>query len=184
MDRARGFTLIEAAICLVVASILMAVAVPAVVDALARTHAASARAALLATLSVAIGHAANTGTEVVLCPAAGESCLKSMDWSAGWIAYADIDGNRRRSAGETLVHRADALHADVRLHSTKGRKRLIVQPNGGNAGSNVTFTLCDRRGADAAVTLVLANNGRLRNGEPKRKAAQGCIEALRRADRL
>ena len=36
----------------------------------------------------------------------------------------------------------------------------------GNAGSNVTFTLCDGRGASHARTLVLSNAGRLRHGVP------------------
>lgn len=176
--RHRGFTLIEAVICLGIASIVLGVAIPVVTDALAGSRASAARAALLASLTTAIGHAATTGTEVVLCPSAGTGCRDSFDWSEGWIAFADIDGNRRRAAGETLVHVADALGDSVRLRSTTGRRRLVVQPNGGNAGSNVTFTLCDRRGADAAVTLVLANTGRLRAGKPSRKAARGCIDAL------
>lgn len=180
MHRNRlGFTLLEAVIVLLVASVLVAVAVPAVGGALARTRTSAARAMLLSTLSTAIGHAARTGTEVVLCPAAGSDCLDSMDWSGGWIAFADIDGNRRRAARETLVREAGPLHPSVRLHSTRGRKRLVVQPNGGNGGSNVTFTLCDSRGAEAAITLVLANNGRLRPGTPTRAAARGCVAALR-----
>lgn len=174
----RGFTLIEATICLAIAGILLGVAVPALKDALASSRASATRAALLASWTTAVGHAAMTGTEVVLCPSVGTGCRNSFDWSEGWIAFADIDGNRRRAPGETLVDVADALHGSVRLRSTTGRRRLVVQPNGGNAGSNVTFTLCDRRGADQAVTLVLANTGRLRAGEPTRKAAHGCIDAL------
>ena len=174
-----GFTLIEAVIVLMIASVLIAVAVPAVGGALARTRTSAARAMLLSTLSSAIGHAATTGTEVVLCPAGGTGCLDSMDWSGGWIAFADLDGDRRRSPGETLVRRSEPLHESVRLRSTRGRKQLVVQPNGGNAGSNVTFTLCDSRGAQAAITLVLANNGRLRAGTPTRAAARGCVAALR-----
>lgn len=176
--RQRGFTLIEAVICLGVASILLGVAVPIVTDALASSRASAARATLLASLTTAIGHAATTGTEVVLCPSNGTACLDSFDWSGGWIAFADIDGNRRRAPAETLVKATGPLHESVRLRTTTGRRRLVVQPNGGNAGSNVTFTLCDRRGTDAAVTLVLANTGRLRAGEPTRKAARGCIDAL------
>ena len=175
----RGFTLVEAVICLAVASILLCVALPAMSDALASSRASAVRAKLLSTLTTAIGHAAATGTEVVLCPSAGTVCEDTFDWSAGWIAYADIDGNRRRAPAETLVHASGALHDTVRLRSTTGRRRLVVQPNGGNAGSNVTFTLCDSRGEEAAVTLVLANTGRLRAGTPKRKAARGCVDALR-----
>ena len=175
----RGFTLIEAVIAMAIAGILLGVAVPAWQDAMARSRASAARGELMATWTVAVGHAARTGTEVVLCPSAGVECRNSFDWSEGWIAFADIDGNRRRAPGETLVDVADALHDSVRLRSTTGRRRLVVQPNGGNAGSNVTFTLCDRRGVDQAVTLVLANTGRLRAGTPSRKAANGCVAALR-----
>ena len=60
----------------------------------------------------------------------------------------------------------------MHLRSTAGRTRLVFQPNGGNAGSNVTFTLCDGRGAATATTLVLANDGRLRAGTPTPDAAQ------------
>ena len=63
----------------------------------------------------------------------------------------------------------------MHLRTTVGRTRLVFQPNGGNAGSNVTFTLCDGRGAAQATTLVLANDGRLRSGTPSTAAAQACV---------
>jgi type IV fimbrial biogenesis protein FimT len=66
----------------------------------------------------------------------------------------------------------------VHLRSTAGRTRLVYQPNGGNAGSKVTFTLCDGRGAARAATLVLANDGRLRGGTPTASAAQACVVAM------
>ena len=53
---------------------------------------------------------------------------------------------------------------------------LVYQPSGGNAGSNVTFTLCDGRGAVRATTLVLANDGRLRAGKPTEAAALACMQ--------
>ena len=123
----RGFTLIEAVIAMAIAGILLGVAVPAWQDAMARSRASAARGELMATWTVAVGHAARTGTEVVLCPSAGVECRNSFDWSEGWIAFADIDGNRRRAPGETLVDVADALHDSVRLRSTTGRRRLVVQ---------------------------------------------------------
>ena len=45
-----------------------------------------------------VAHAANTGSEVVLCPGDADGCRNSIDWSRGWIAYADIDGDRQRGA--------------------------------------------------------------------------------------
>lgn len=166
--RALGFTLVEAVIGLAVASLLLGLAVPAFNASRARAHASAARSALLASLTEAIRHSALTGSEVVLCPGGPEGCRNSFDWSGGWIAYADVDGNRRRGAHETLVRVQPALSGRVRLITSKGRRRLVFQPTGGNAGSNVTFTLCDGRGQDKAVTLVLANNGRLRAGRATR----------------
>ena len=174
----RGFTLIEALIALAVTGFLLAVAVPAWSGALEAAHATSARAVLLDSLTRSISHAALTGSEVVLCPGDAGGCRTSIDWSHGWIAYADIDGDRRRDANETLLYRQPALTGRVHLRSTVGRIRLVFQPNGGNAGSNATFTLCDGRGAARAATLVLANDGRLRGGTPTALAAQTCLVAM------
>jgi len=54
----------------------------------------------------------------------------------------------------------------------------VFQPNGGNAGSNITFTLCDGRGAAQATTLVLANDGRMRAGTPTPAAAAACVQPM------
>src|SRR5690349_2958903 len=81
-----GFTLIETMVSLAMASVLLAIAIPAWTGMLAGVHAASARAALFATLTRSISHAARTGTEVVICPAEGVRCRNSWDWSGGWIA--------------------------------------------------------------------------------------------------
>ena len=176
--RQSGFTLIEAVIALAVASVLVGTAVPAVTGVAEAARASSAQAALLATLTQSISHAAIAGSEVVLCPGDRTGCRDSSDWSSGWIAYADLDGDRSRDPNETLLHAEPALSGKVHLRTTAGRKRLVFQPNGGNAGSNVTFTLCDGRGAAKATSLVLANDGRLRAGKPAAAAAASCISAL------
>jgi type IV fimbrial biogenesis protein FimT len=139
-----------------------------------RAHSASTQAALLASMTRSITHAAVAGSEVVLCPGNGSGCRDTPDWSGGWIAYADIDGNRQRGPNETLLQAEPALAGGVHLRSTAGRTRVVFQPNGGNAGSNVTFTLCDGRGPTQATTLVLANDGRLRSGKPTASAAADC----------
>ena len=123
----------------------------------------------------AVRHSALTGSEVVLCPGSDAGCTATSDWSRGWIAYADIDGDRVRDAGETLVHVVPALASGVHLVTSTGRKRLVFQPMGGNAGSNATFTLCDRRGVRGAVSLVLSNGGRLRAAKPTSRAARDCV---------
>lgn len=172
----KGFTLIEAMIVLAVAAILLVVAIPAWSNATSAAHNGATRGALAMTVLDAVRHSALTGAEVVLCADTGAAqCSGDVDWGNGWIAFADLNGNRKRDARETVVGQAPALKGGVRLRSTPGRTKLVFQPNGGNAGSNVTFTLCDRRGVAKASTLVLANDGRLRQGVPTAAAADACV---------
>ena len=178
MRASRGFTLIEALIALAVVAVLLGLAVPALSNASEAVHSGSAQAALGGTILGAVTHSASTGAEVVLCPGDATGCRPSIDWSRGWVAFADLDGDRQRDPADTLLKRVEALGGDVHLRSTPGRTRLVFQPNGGNAGSNVTFTLCDGRGLEKAMTLVLANNGRLRRGTPTEAAAHACLAEM------
>lgn len=173
-----GFTLLEALIAMAVVSILACLAIPAWSSAREAAHNGSAQAALLESLLGAISHAALTGSEVVVCPGDAGGCRASIDWSHGWIAFADVDGDRARDPGETLLKAIGPLGGNVHLRSTVGRTRLVFQPNGGNAGSNVTFTLCDGRGAAKAASLVMANDGRMQSGRPTSAAALACLSPM------
>jgi type IV fimbrial biogenesis protein FimT len=176
--RPTGFTLVEALIALGVVALLVGVAVPAWSSASESAHAGAAQAALFESLVGAIDHAALTGSEVVLCPGDASGCRDSFDWSHGWVAWADLDGDRARDPGEALLQAHPALGGAVHLRSTSGRRRLVFQPNGGNAGSNVTFTLCDGRGPAQARALVLANDGRLHASPATTAAAAACMLPL------
>ena len=171
MTIARGFTLIECLIALAIVAILFGMAVPAVSGTLEAARASGARAALLASLTTAAERAALTGQRSVLCPSAdGSNCLNNEEWSPGWIVFSDADADRVHDPGEPLLHHQAALAGKVRLRSTVGRTHIVFQANAGNAGSNVTFTLCDGRGPARAVSLVMSNAGRLREGVPSAAA--------------
>ena len=178
MRRHAGFTLIELVIALCVTSILAGIAIPAFQHAAEAARSVAAKGHLYESWLTAVSHAANTGSEVVLCPGDATGCVKSIDWSNGWIAYADIDGNRARGLNEPLLSQADPPGGKVHLRSTSGRTRMVFQPNGGNAGSNITWTLCDGRGPDSASTIVVANSGRLRAGTPTAASAMACTQAM------
>lgn len=176
--RHAGFTLLELLIALIVLGLLCGVAVPAWGRIVARVHAATAREAITATLFDAQRNATVLGREVVICPASGGSCDGGSDWSRGWIAFVDANGNRLQDGTEPVFDRNPALPRDVRLTGSAGRPRLVFQPYGGNAGSNITFTLCDRRGPDDALALILSNGGRLRADRPVPAAAAACAAGL------
>jgi type IV fimbrial biogenesis protein FimT len=176
MDRqAGGFTLIEALVALALIAVLLAIAVPAWTHARSAAASGAVSAQLAASLLDAVNHAAIAGTEVVMCPrTATGQCSGSTNWDSGWTVFADINGNRRRDANETVLVRTEPLADGVHLRTTAGRTRLVIQPLGGTAGQNVTFTLCDSRGPASATALVLSPKGRLHQEKPKPAAAEQC----------
>lgn len=173
-----GFTLLDLILALLAIGLVFGLAVPAWTTAVARVRAGAARTAITTTLFDALRNATVIGREVVVCPASGDQCIGGSDWSRGWIAFVDADGNRQHGPGEVVIDRAAALPRGVRLTGSSGRPRLVYQPYGSNAGSNITFTLCDRRGPDDALALILSNGGRLRADRPTRAAAAACAAGL------
>lgn len=170
----HGFTVIEAVVCLAIIGVTLVLATSLCTRVLDRADASNARSALLSSLTRSIHHAALAGTEVVLCPGDRQGCRNTFDWSGGWIAFADIDGDRRRDHADTLLLTQPALSGRIRLITSTGRRRLVFQPTGGNTGSNVTFTLCNTRRAGKTLSLVLANDGRLRSGKAAGPAIRAC----------
>ena len=161
---ARGFTLAELIIGLATAGILAGVALPTFLSARYAGDSAAVQASLLSSLMQSSHKAALHGLRATLCPSRdGIRCNTGFDWSNGWIAFLDTNANREREPDEHLILRQGELE-NARLISSSARTRIVFQGNGGNAGSNVTFTLCDRRGADKALALVVSNTGNLRRG--------------------
>jgi type IV fimbrial biogenesis protein FimT len=169
----QGLTVIELVIALAIAALLFGIALPAWSNAKDATRMSSARTQLIASLQTSITRAAVTGRRVVLCPSAdGASCTGGTDWTIGWIAFHDNNLNREREPDEPLVGFWPALAGEVHITTTSGRPKFVIQPHGGNAGSNITFTMCDRRGPAKAQTVVMSNQGRIRYGTATAEAAE------------
>lgn len=165
MKAQAGLTLIELMIVLCIAAVLLGAAVPAFSNGLEASRAAQARASLLTSLSTAATRAGISGVRAVLCPSPdGLACADSPDWSLGWLVFIDTNASREIEGGERVLRVQAALPGQVRLRSTIGRTRIVFQGNGGNVGSNATFTLCDGRGPARARALIMSNTGGLRDG--------------------
>jgi len=164
-----GFTLIGLIVSIAIAAILAMLVVTSIGTAAAKVNANVASARLVSTLERARELAITGDADIVLCPSNnGTTCNDSDHWEHGWIGFADRHENGELSGGERVLLNEAALGNRVHLVSTQGRTRLRFQAVfGGNGGSNVTFTLCDARGARAATSWVLANNGRLHTAATK-----------------
>ena len=160
----NGFTLVELLVALCALALLTAFAVPALWQARAAVGAAGLRADLETDLRNAARIAFVENRDIVLCPSLdGQDCSDTTRWETGWISFLDRDEDRHRGSGDPMLRRQGDRSSEFRLRSTAGRKRIVIQPHGGApAGSNATFTLCDRRGRSHATDLILAPSGGLR----------------------
>lgn len=165
--RIDGFSLIELLIALCVAGLLLTFAVNSFSDAAMATRTAQIRGALHMDLLAAQREALLRREHVVLCASDGVACDRDVEWEHGWIGFVDTDHDREHQPSETLVLSEKALSNGIRVRSSKQRTRLVFQPaSGGNGGSNVTFVICAGSDRARASTLVLSNDGRLRQGKP------------------
>lgn len=177
MRRNAGFTLIELLVVVAIVGLLMIGATSVYRHAVSAGHAAAAKSSLAESVNLAFVQSSLRGQYIVLCARRNaQACDGGLDWTSGWIAFVDSNHNRERDEGERILRTYDRLAHDVRLRSSTGRTRIVFQPYGGvNAGTNVTFTLCDGRGAGKASTLVLANSGRMRTATATPAQAAACL---------
>jgi type IV fimbrial biogenesis protein FimT len=174
--RARGITLIEMMMTLAVIAILLAAAVPAFGGLIKSTQAQSSRSALVTALNTARIFAVSKTANVVVCPSTDEQyCGHTTEWQHGWLIFVDADRDGARGDDEDLLNVAQAQPTGVAILSTAGRVRVTYRPDGSSAGSNVSMTVCDQRGADQATSIVINNAGRIRNGVPTPAAAAACM---------
>lgn len=174
MKRCRGITLLECLSALLIVAVLFAAAAPIVGGAVEKARMAAVRASLAESVLLAQRTAVASGARSVLCPAGrgAANCVEGSDWSDGWLAFVDRDGNRAFDTGDTLLHRYTELPGHLRLRSNSGRPRIVFQPEGDNAGSNLTFTLCGRH--TEPLSIVLSNFSRVRTEPAAPAAASDC----------
>lgn len=173
-----GTTLIELLAVLAIVGVLSALVAPVVLASTARARVVEARSHLTASVFAAQREAALRGKVVMLCPGRGR-CAGDARWQGGWEVVVDDDDDRAVGPSDQVVGRQPPLAAGVGLVSTAGRARLLFHPNAGNAGSNATFTLCERSSRAPALSLVLANDGRLRARPAPPGAAAACLASVR-----
>ena len=175
----RGFTLIELLMTLAVLAVLTACAAPAFGNLISSTGSRASRSNLIAALNTARIFAASKAAHVVVCPSAdGRYCGHTTEWQHGWLIFVDADHDDIRDDSEELLAVGEAQPEGTAILSTAGRTHVDYRPDGSATGSNVTFTVCDRRGVGAATALVINNAGRVRSGEPTDAAAAACETVL------
>jgi type IV fimbrial biogenesis protein FimT len=169
---ARGFTLIELMMSLVVLAIIVALGAPALMSFVVQGRMTSQINDLLADVSLARNEAASRGVRVVICAStnstsASATCSTSVsDWTNGRIVFVDVDGDGQHSTAsgstELLLKISPALTGSstmtVTLNtggtSSAGPAAIQFRPYGGMAvAGNATLGGSTTILSNAAFTL-------------------------------
>lgn len=172
--RQRGITLIESMTALALACVLVAAGAPALSSMLSRSHQQSAERALQESLLHARELAVARRMRVVVCPSAdGVRCSNGEAWQHGWMIGADADRDREP---DSSLARFDAMPQGMHILASRGRPRIIFQPDGSAGGSNAQLTVCNSRDASEGRAVIVSNSGRVRTAAADFSHLHACLK--------
>jgi type IV fimbrial biogenesis protein FimT len=131
---ARGFTLVELMITIMIMAILFGLAVPSFNDAVLGGKLSAFSSNLVASAQLARSEAIKRNEVVRVCASSdGTNCgVSSGGWEAGWIVLL---------ADDSVLQRQEALPPEFRFVQTGGNDTLSFPPSVIGA-TTATFTVC------------------------------------------
>lgn len=145
---ARGFSLVELMVTLVIMSIFVGMAVPSFASFLQNSRGQAAQLDLLSSLSFARSEAVKRGVPVML--SATNPANAGNELGNGWTIWVDTNGNGVNDGNAEILRVHGAFSGDVKVSSAA--TQMSFQPSGysgyrdasGNL-SAASFTVCDSR---------------------------------------
>lgn len=160
--RPKGFTALELIVTMAIVAILLTTGIPAFKNYSWNLRMKTAMDVLQTDLNLARGRAVSHNIQTIICPATNANdCSGQPAWQQGWIVFSDLNGDRHKQEGETLLKHSGRVDL-LNITSSSSRHNLRFYPNGSAPGSNASIVFCDQRGAAEAGKITLSNSGRIR----------------------
>ncbi|MFO1356209.1 MAG: GspH/FimT family pseudopilin [Gammaproteobacteria bacterium] len=161
-DRQLGFTLGETLAALAVTGIGLSLAVPGLQSLTRSNGQAAAVNQLVTTMHFARSEAIMRNRPVSVCASASGTGCDSHDWSDGWIAFVDEDGNQQRAPAEALVEQAPA--PGLSLASAQFASAFGFAADGRTSGprrevASGEFAFCAAGATTAGRVVILRASG-------------------------
>jgi type IV fimbrial biogenesis protein FimT len=159
--RAKGMTIIELMIALLILSILMGIAVPSFQQFTANSRATAATNGLVTALNLARSEALKRSAATMVCASADSAtCSASTDWATGWLVTSDTNGNGAIDADE-ILQAWPALNGGMTA-TTAAEDRVVYNAMGmSQPAAVITFTVVPPHctGIHAGQTVVSVTGG-------------------------
>jgi type IV fimbrial biogenesis protein FimT len=162
--RCRGFTIVELAAVLAIASILLCGAIPSFTAMFASARTTAATNAFVAGLQLTRSEAIKRSTRAVMCKSSdGQTCAIAGEWDQGWIVFQDANDDANRSPSETLIWREPATSASLKVAGNASVANYIsFAPMGGTQLASGAFqagtvTVCTRGAIGGSGRQIVLN---------------------------
>lgn len=171
-----GFTIIELIIILAIVSVLSAMAYPSFEGMIRGSQLRSSASDMALALKLTRSSAVKFNDRVTMCRSIdGATCHDQPGfWEDGWIIFHDsrtIGTLGVVDAGEQIIRIYSAHPPGISLRSGGNISNYISFLSSGvprghnNALGNGTFRVCDQRGSDSSIAVIINNTGRIRTAK-------------------
>ena len=164
---ARGFSLIELMLGLVIFGFLFAIVPPAYRDWIASQQLANHAHFMVNTLELARSEAIKQGYRVNVCKTRdGRACADDGGWETGWLVFVDENRNGNVDPDEQILRREGPARDEITVRGNRPVEDYVSYTSLGHARllngalQMGTFIVC--KPGQKALHVVLANSGRLR----------------------
>jgi len=164
--RQAGYTLGELLITISIVGILASVAVPGMQNVVQNNRRVSVSNDMAYSIQLARSEAITRNQRVIVCASTnGTSCATSSDWSEGWIAFNDANGDKTPGGTGESVLLYSVGNDSIAITPVTFTDSFTYRPNGRVMGISVgastgEFVFCDSRGAKHARVLSIRASGR------------------------
>ena len=148
MERHKGFTVVELLITIVVVSILLATAVPSILQMVKNNRVTMQANKLVTSVQLGRNEAVKRGTRTTVCAANTtlDDCAGSSNWANGWIVFSNLDNDSTADTGtgacleteDCIMRTSEGINNSTLTGSDNA---IHFLPTGLTDNGPVTFTL-------------------------------------------
>ncbi len=164
---ARGVTLIEMVIVLVIIAVLAAVALPNFRESMQSSRISSMNHEFISSVNLVRSEAIKANRGAVMCASTDGNACNAGVWNDGWIVWVDQNANGVRDINDTVVRHQQALNR-VTLTVAGGTPQLRFNARGILVGVPPTFTLMPvdcKPGRENQRTMTVLVSGSIRTSK-------------------